>query len=206
LVLWNNRLYGTGEVFYRERTGIPATRLTSLPSTFGASLPSENLNSSNNRGFELSLGSRGNAGDIAFDISGNISWSRSKWMHFEEPVYTDPDQQRLFEISGNWADRTIGYRTDGIFTSQEQIDNLGFDQDTRGNTSLRPGDIRFVDTNSDGVLNWKDQVEIGLGNTPNWMAGLNVSLKYKQFDFSALLQGCIWILYFIAFQDYRNIY
>jgi hypothetical protein len=110
-------------------------------------------------------------------------------MHFEEPAYTDPDQQRLYKISGNWADRTIGYITDGIFTSQDQIDNLGFDQDTRGNTSLRPGDIRFVDTNNDGVLDWKDQVEIGKGNIPNWMAGVNLSLKYKQFDFSTLLQG-----------------
>lgn len=186
---WGGRFYGTGDAFYRIRTGIPATRLTSLPSTFGSNLPLENLNSSNDRGFELSLGSEGNAGEFAFDINGNISWSRSKWIHFEEPDYEDPDLQRLFKRSGNWADRTIGYITDGIFTSQEEIDNLPFDQDTRGNTSLRPGDIRFVDTNEDGVLDWRDQDEIGLGNIPNWMAGLNLNLKYKQFDFSALFQG-----------------
>lgn len=49
---FNRKLYGEVDVFYRERTGIPATRLMSLPSTFGANLPTENIKSLNDRGFE----------------------------------------------------------------------------------------------------------------------------------------------------------
>ena len=187
--LWGRKLYGEGDVFYRSRTGIPASRLTSLPSTFGSELPPENLNSLNDRGFELSIGTEGKLGELAYNLNGNVSWSRSKWDHFEEPEYTDPDQERLYKRSGKWTDIGIGFKSDGIFTSQDEIDNLGFDQDTRGNVSLQPGDIRYVDINDDKVLDWKDQVQIGKGNVPHWMAGLNISLQYRQFDLSALFQG-----------------
>jgi hypothetical protein len=89
--------------------------------------------------------------------------------------------------------------SDGIFTSQEQIDQLGFDQDQRGNTTLRPGDLRLKDVNGDKLLDWKDQVEIGQGNTPHWMMGLNADLKYKDFDFSALFQGALGHSTYITF-------
>ena len=187
--LWKRKLYGEGDVFYRERKGIPGTRISTLPSTFGASLPPENLNSLNDRGFELKLGTSGNVNDFSYDLSGNISWSRSKWDHYEEPVYTDPDQKRIYQMSGRWTDRQYGYLTDGLFTSQDQINSLTFNQDNQGNVSLRPGDIRFKDVNKDGKLDWKDQVEIGKGTVPHWMVGFNTSLKYKNFDLSALFQG-----------------
>src|SRR5690606_5139500 len=93
--IWKNALYGTFDVFYRERSGIPASRINSLPSTFGSSLPPENINSLANRGFDFSLGSNRRLGDFTYDLSANISWSAAKWIHFEEPDYEDPDQERL---------------------------------------------------------------------------------------------------------------
>lgn len=185
----NRKLYGEIDAFYRERSGIPATRITSLPSTFGASLPSENLNNLNDRGFEFNLGTAGKMGEVSYDVSGNISWSRSKWDHYEEPEYTDPDQKRISQISGQWTDRVVGYLSDGLFTSQSQIDQLNFNQDLQGNKTLRPGDVRYKDVNKDGKLDWKDQVDIGEGTIPHWMYGFNANLKYKNFDFSALFQG-----------------
>lgn len=194
--LLNSSLYGEAEVFYRDRKGIPANRLNSLPSTFGSALPQENINSINNRGFELMLGYRNNINDFSYDISGNISYSRAKWGHYEEAEYTDPDQKRINQKSGQWTDRTIGYKSDGLFTSQAEIDALGYDQDGQGNKTLKPGDIKIVDTNNDGVIDWKDQIEIGKGTTPNWMFGMNVNLQYKGFDLSMLFQG--------AFGFYKN--
>lgn len=122
-------------------------------------------------------------------MSGNISWSRAKWDHYEEPAYTDPEQARVYQNSERWLDRVYGYKSDGLFTSQAQIDQLTFNQDQQGNKTLRPGDIRYVDVNRDKKLDWKDQVEIGKGNTPHWMLGTNISLKYKDFDFSSQFQG-----------------
>ena len=185
----NRKLYGEADAFYRERSGIPVTRNATLPSTFGASLPSENLNSLNDRGFEFNLGTAGKIAEVSYDVSGNISWSRSKWDHYEESDYTDPDQLRIYKKSGKWTDLTFGYLSDRLFTSQSEIDQLKFDEDLKGNKSLRPGDIRYKDVNNDGILNWKDQVDIGKGTTPHWMVGFNTNFKYRNFDLSALFQG-----------------
>lgn len=187
--LLNSLVYGELDAFYRERTGMLATRSQSLPVTFGASLPAENLNSQNNRGFELQLGQRHKIGNLNYDISGNISWSRAKWEHYEEPLYTDPDDIRINKRSGNWADRIFAYKSDGLFTSQEEIDNLKFDQDQKGNKTLAPGDIKYVDINHDGKLDWRDQVQIGRSIIPELMFGLNLSANYKGFDFVMLWQG-----------------
>ncbi len=194
--LLDQKLYGEGDVFYRERNGILATRLTSLPYQFGAELPPENLNSSNDRGFEFKLGTEGKLNDLTWNISGNISWSRAKWDHYEEPEYSDPDQVRINKNSGQWMDRTAVYISDGIFTSMEAIDNLKFDQDQQGNVTLRPGDIRYVDLNDDGILDWRD-TSVKEGTTPHWMTGFNVNLNYKNFDFSALFQGAFGYYYLL---------
>jgi hypothetical protein len=187
----NRTLYGTVEGFYRTREGIPATRNTSLPSTFGASLPTENINSLNDRGFELSLGAAKRTGDFMYDISANISWSRAKWDHYEEPEYEDPDQKQQNQQSGQWTDRIFGYVSDGVFTSQEEIDALPYEYTIvgGGNASLRPGDVRIKEMNGDGKLDWKDRQEIGKGNTPHWFYGLNGTVAYRGFDFVALFQG-----------------
>lgn len=185
----NQLIYGEGDVFYRKRSGIPAKRTDSTSPTFGASFPDENLNSMNDQGFEFTIGTSKSFRDFSYNISGNISWSRAKWDHYEEQEYTDPDQKRINQKSGQWTDRTFGYLSDGLFTSQEEIDNLPFDQDNQGNASLRPGDIKYIDVNGDKVLDWKDQVEIGKGTVPHWMYGLNLNFQYKDFDLSALFQG-----------------
>lgn len=187
--LWKSLLYGTFDAFYRKREGIPGTRLKTLPSTFGATLPLENLNSINTRGFELSLATSGNYYGIHWNISGNISWARSKWNYYEEPGYEDADQRRLNKLTGEWTDRTFGYVAAGLFTSQEEIDNLPYDQDLRGNITLRPGDIKYLDVNDDKVIDWRDQVEIGQGTVPTWFYGFNPSVTYKNFDFNILFQG-----------------
>lgn len=186
--LWKRKLFGTVDVFYRKLSGIPIQPILTLPSTFGATLPPENLNSQNNRGFELSLGTSGNIGQLSYTIVGNLSWARAKWGHYEEPTYTDPDQKRESQLSGQWTDRMFGYKSDGIFTSQQQIDALKF-QYPGGNAQLHPGDIKYVDVNGDGTLDWRDEVQIGKGTVPEWMTGATINLKYKNFDLQSLLQG-----------------
>ncbi|MDR1224320.1 MAG: TonB-dependent receptor [Tannerella sp.] len=195
----NRKIYGEADVFYRERTGIPAKRNLSLPTTFGALLPNENINSLSNRGFELTLGSRFNVSNFMFDLSGYISWARDKWMHYEEQEFTDPDEIRINKKSEKWADIIYGYKSDGLFGSQEEIDALPFQQDNNNNKSLRPGDVRFVDVNGDGQLDWRDQVEIG-NKTPHWTTGINLNASYKEFDIAALFQGAfgyytdVWLI------------
>ena len=190
LSFFNRKLYGTVDAFYRVRDGIPGSRSVSLPSSFGAELPLENLNSIDTRGWELNLGTSGNFGNFMYDISGNLSWARSKWRKYDEPIYSDPDQERIYKREDRWTDVRYGYISEGLFTSQAEIEALDFTyKDLNGNSSLRPGDIKYVDLNGDKVLDWKDQKEIGKGTLPTWTYGFNMNFKYHGFDLSALFQG-----------------
>jgi hypothetical protein len=141
---------------------------------------------------------------LSYDLSGNISWSRAKWNHYEEPEFEDPDQKRQSQRSGQWIDRSFGYRTNGLFTSQEQIDNLDYQYET-GNDRLRPGDVWVLDVNDDKIINWKDQVEIGKGNTPHWMLGFDVALQYKQFDLAALFQGAFGYYTYVQLSEQSTV-
>lgn len=189
--LWQGKLYGEVEFFQRRRLGIPGSRVNSLPSSFGATLPLENLNSQKTQGVEFRLGTVGKIGEVNYDIVGNIAYSRSKWISYDEAIYTDEDQIRMYKNSGRYTDRRYGYLFDGLFTSQEEVDAwpLSFETLNNDNASLRPGDVKYKDLNGDGVINWRDQTEIGKGSMPHWTFGLNLSFRYKAFDFSALFQG-----------------
>ncbi|MAX23672.1 MAG: SusC/RagA family TonB-linked outer membrane protein [Phycisphaeraceae bacterium] len=201
--LFGSKLYGTLDAFYRDRTGILGTRTASIPTSFGAELPIENLNSQNNRGFELLVGTIRKINEFYLDLSGNISWSRAKWNYFDEPEFEDPDQERINKRSGNWTDRQFGYETDGLFTTQDEIDALTYEYPT-GNSQLRPGDIRIIDQNNDGIIDWKDQVEIGKGTTPHWMVGFNSNMRFRNFDLSFLFQGAFGHFTRISYTQGRN--
>lgn len=187
---FNRKLFGIVEGFYRLRDGIPGYRTKSLPSTFGAALPLENLNSIDTRGFEFEIGTSGKINDFVYNISGNIAWARSKWVKYDEPEYEDADQKRIYGVTGKWTDERYGYISDGVFTSQEEINNLDYTYvELGGNESIKPGDVKYIDVNGDNILDWRDQVEIGKGTLPNWMYGINTNFSYKNIDLSILFQG-----------------
>ncbi|MEI7422022.1 MAG: TonB-dependent receptor [Prolixibacteraceae bacterium] len=191
--LFNNKIYGEFDFFYRLREGILGTKNLSIPNTFGATLPVENLNSQDTRGFEFSFGYKDQIGDFKYNVSGNVSWSRSKWVSFDEPVYTDPDDIRMSQMTGHWTDRTFGYVSDGLFTSLKDIYFLPYQYKdiAGGNNSLNKGDIKLLNQNGDNVLDWRDKLELGQGTTPHWMVGLNTDFRYKNFNLTMLWQGAL---------------
>ena len=82
----------------------------------------------------------------------------------------------------------IGYQTDGIWQSQAEIDASPVQQD-----GAKPGDLRFVDQNGDGVISFgndEDKTMIG-SPIPDFTFGLNLSARYKGFDISANLYAAI---------------
>jgi hypothetical protein len=76
----------------------------------------------------------------------------------------------------------VGYVADGIFKSQEEIDNHA-QQDGAG-----LGRIRYKDLNGDGKITEADQDWI-YDPTPDFTWGLNIYLQYKDFDFTMFWQG-----------------
>nr|MBX2816365.1 TonB-dependent receptor [Saprospiraceae bacterium] len=179
------------ELFHRDRSGIIAQNIEAVPSTFGADLPVVNLNSQSNRGIEISALYQQRFGDLRIDIAPNVSIARSEWQEVRsQEAFEDPDQKRLFELDGKRVNRFVGYLSDGIFMSQAEIDNHPVVQDDNENSTLRPGDIRYIDRDGDGVLTFRDQEVIGFNNgIPEMVYGMNLGVEYKNFRLDALLQG-----------------
>jgi hypothetical protein len=72
-----------------------------------------------------------------------------------------------------------GYKTNGIFQTQAEINDSAV-----GDIIPEPGDIKYVDRNKDGAITDADRGNIGKP-LPDATMGLNISLDYKNFDFSA---------------------
>ncbi len=210
--MFSRKFYGEVDLFQRDRIGIPGYRSQSLPTTFGATLPQENLNATRTRGFELMLGTANQIGDFSYDISANVSYNRTRWTVYDQAEETDPDRKRLYQNVGQYVDRQVGYVTDGLFASDEEVAAwpYSFDDLNNDNSTLRAGDIKFVDTNDDGVINWKDQQIIGKGSTPHWMGGLTINMGWRGFDLQALFQGAwgytIGLSYDSNTSTYANLY
>jgi len=188
--MWNGLLNLVVEGFYRKRTDILATPQQSFPSTFGASISRRNLNSMDDRGIDLELSHNNRINDFSYRIKGTLTYARSKWIHYEEEEFLTEDEIRIFQRSGKWQNERIGYVSNGLFTSQEEIDNHPVNQDQADNVTLIPGDIKYVDLNDDGIINWADQKMIGYGTgNPDLNFGLNLGGSWKGISLDVLLHG-----------------
>ena len=91
---------------------------------------------------------------------------------------------------GQWVNRRLGYLSDGIFMSQEEINNHSVIQDGNGNLTLRPGDIKYRDLDQNDTINFRDQDVIGYAsNMPEVTYGMGIIVNYKNFQLSTTLQG-----------------
>lgn len=77
-----------------------------------------------------------------------------------------------------------GYKTDGIFQNQDEIDAHAT-QD-----GAQPGDIRYADINNDGVIDANDRTKIG-DPFPSFTLGWNLSLDYHNFDFNVFTYASV---------------
>lgn len=81
-----------------------------------------------------------------------------------------------------------GYKTDGIFQNQAEVD--AHPSQSALGAEASPGDIRYVDVNGDKKIDSNDRTNIG-DPIPDVTMGLNLSLKFKGFDFIAYAYASI---------------
>lgn len=174
--------------FQRKREGLPATRSSSLPTTFGESMPQENLNSDKNKGFEISLGHNYNFNDFRYNVSANFSTTRISNDYIERETSTNMYKNWRDNSNKRYKDIRWGRKVVGQFNSYEEILNSPI-QDKNGNKSLMPGDLKFEDYNNDGIIDDKDVQPIGHGSKPRMYYGLNLGAEYKGFDMTMFFQG-----------------
>ncbi|WP_345329143.1 TonB-dependent receptor [Mucilaginibacter defluvii] len=157
-----------------------------------------------NTGFEFSAGWRDKVGkDFSYSLSGNFSINNNKVAEVVtglNPIYAGGNGI----TNGALATRTVlgrpigefyGYKVDGIFqTAEEVAQSL--------QTSAKPGDFKYVDTNGDGILDSRDRVALGNPN-PKYFYGFNTSFNYKNFDLALDFQGVAGVSIYNANIAYR---
>lgn len=180
---FNNKFTGTVDVFQRDTKemllGVHAP--AHVGNRYSATA---NVGTVRNRGLELTLNHRNQAGDFSYNIGGNISFIKNE----------------LTALNGGekvWGDRTVcdeglplytfwGYEYDGIFRTQEEIDNHLWAEGAAA--AYKPGDARFRDLNDDGQINEDDKT--ALGNPFPWLTyGLNFGAEWKGIDLQLFFQG-----------------
>ena len=137
-----------------------------------------------NWGIELSVNWRKEfTKDLYVDFRGNFTYTENKYVNLDEPVYP-----YVWKTStGKPLSRTTGYIAQGLFSSQEEIDNSP--TQNLGST-VKPGDIKYRDVNGDGKIDGSDQVMISpYGTTPRIQYGLGMNVTYKKFDFGVFFNG-----------------
>ena len=197
--LFNGKLSGTYDYFYRKRTGLRDTKIDRLiPSELGYGLPNENLNSDARFGHEFSLGYNGNAGEVKYRIGGNISYSRERFLTAYRRVFFNSVDQYYTSDLNRLRGFVFGFENIGQFTSQEQINSYPVNIDGQGNRTLLPGDLIYKDVDGDGRITDNDRRPIGwaTGSQPNVSIGLQFGATWKGFDFTADFSGATQYTWF----------
>ena len=194
--LWGNQFTATVDFYNKLTSGM--LHEMPVPAYAGDSAPIGNLCSMVNRGLEFDLGYRNHIGDLHYRVNFNATrnWNKLTDLGIQS---ASGEEASLYGSSHKIGQLTrgvvglpfpyfYGYKTDGIFQNWDEINAYVNADGTLLQPKAEPGDIRFVDTNKDGVLNDADRTYIGKG-MPDWTYGLNFGFDYKGLDFTLFLQG-----------------
>ncbi|MEG1586032.1 MAG: TonB-dependent receptor [Bacteroidales bacterium] len=188
----NNRLTFSADYFRRTRSGLPSARYDVLiPSETGFDLPNENLNSDVHTGYDLSLRWSDNVDEFYYSVGGNMTYARFLDWNQYKPRFGNSWHHYRNSIDERFGNLNWMLQSAGQFQSWEEIASWPIDNDRQGNKTLRPGDIKYVDKNGDGIINGMDERPLGYreGGTPILNFGLNFSFMWKGFDLAFDLTG-----------------
>ena len=181
---FRNTLYGNFDWYFKKTKDI----LVNMP---GIAVMGEgssqwiNAGEMENRGFEFNIGYRNQTHfGLKYDVTANISSYRNKITALPTTVAANGTfgGNGVKSVIGHPMGAQVGYVADGIFKSQEEIDNHA----TQEGAGL--GRIRWKDLNGDNKITEADQTWI-YNPVPDFTYGFNIYLEYKNFDFTAFFQG-----------------
>ncbi|MBV4358259.1 SusC/RagA family TonB-linked outer membrane protein [Pinibacter aurantiacus] len=190
----NSRLNFSVDYYKKKTKNLIMPGQGAIPTVLGA--PVQFINSGNieNRGWEFDLGVKSrNDQALKWEVNANFSTLHN------EVTEVNPNFSIIqgTGVGTGWTATMFqkgqpvwyfsGYKTDGIFQNQSQID--AYLQKT-GITGYKPkpGDPIVVDVNADKQISQADQTYIGTPH-PKFMYGFRLNLNYKGFDFIGFIQG-----------------
>lgn len=146
-----------------------------------------------NRGIEVELTTNNvRKKDFKWTTSANISHNRNKVLELGNEAFFLSQGERTELYMNRVGDPLIqylGYKTDGVWLSQAQIDEARAGGLTSALSNVFvPGGLKLVDVNGDGVLDPADRVVTG-SPLPDFNWGITNTFTYKAFDMSFMFQG-----------------
>jgi TonB-linked SusC/RagA family outer membrane protein len=182
--MFNSRFFGSLDLFYKDTKDI-LVEMAGIAAMGEGSTQWINAGSMNNKGLELNFGYRDKTSfGLQYEVTANISTYRNKITELPATVAANGTfgGNGVYSVIGHPYGAQVGYIADGIFSSQEEVDNHAVQE------GAGVGRIRWRDIDGDGYITEKDQDWI-YDPTPDFNYGLNVYLQYKNFDFSMFWQG-----------------
>ncbi len=202
MAFFNGRLRATVDYYEKYTDDLLQQRILPLSSGYDRMLVNDG--SITNKGIEITLDgtvlqtkdltlnataiyyrNRNHVTDLGdAEDSGNITDANTgmQFRYFGNSIEMYRGYPNLLAI-GQPVNVFYGYVTDGIVQSLEDGIEAGLEGDL-----AQPGEFKYVDINSDGVIDEDDRTIIG-DPTPDFMASLNFSLTYKRFDASIFFNG-----------------
>jgi TonB-linked SusC/RagA family outer membrane protein len=156
-----------------------------IPDYIGFDNPEQNTGKMNTKGWELDLGWADDINELSYSVSFNISDFQSVMGDLGGIQFLG----NTVRMEGSEFDEWYGYVSDGLFQSEEEINNSAV-----MNASVRPGDVKYKDISGpngepDGKISPEyDRMLLG-GSLPRYMYGGNIRLAYRNFDLGVMVQG-----------------
>lgn len=161
--------------------------------TSGYTSLSSNIGQMDNTGVEVTLsGNVLKAGDFSWDLSGNFSWARNTLVSLLE------DQKIIFVNSSN----LYGGNKHAIITGQPvstwyTLEAQGIYQDDSEVPAklyakgVRAGDVKYLDVNGDGDIDYNNDRKITGKATPDFFGGFTSNMSWKGFELNVFCQYSI---------------
>lgn len=175
--LFNNRLSVTAE-YYQNQTRDILLNLN-IPMTVGLNAPAQNAGKVSNKGWDLGIVYRSAPKKFRYDIALNLSDVRNKVIDLKGINQNSLTQNR----EGYPINSIYGLIADGYFQDQSDVDKHATQFGI-----IKPGDLRYVDQNGDGIINDDDNVIIG-STIPRYTYSMNFNAGFKGFSLNFFLQG-----------------
>ncbi|WP_035079067.1 SusC/RagA family TonB-linked outer membrane protein [Anditalea andensis] len=157
-----------------------------VPSTYGLGQPIQNAGVVRNRGWEISVDYAVNTGNVGHSFNLNLSDSQNEVVDLRGREFINGSDVQTILREGYPINSYFALRSDGFFNSQEEVSASATPIFA---TSVQPGDIKYVDRNNDGVINYENDRFV-LGHAfPRYTFGATYAANFKGFDFSIFIQG-----------------
>jgi TonB-dependent starch-binding outer membrane protein SusC len=179
-----NRLIFEFDAFDKRTTDILAQ--VSIPAQVGnLDGPVTNLYSMKNRGVEINSSFRGVLGNFTYRLGGNIGFVENEVDFLAGDVQYSTNRFGNISViqEGAPVNSWYLYTAEGIFQTQEEIENHAFQH-----PATSPGDIKYRDLNNDGVIDIED-MSIQGRTVPKATYGFNLDFAYSNFSLNAFFQG-----------------